>query len=54
MILYLRIYTVSQKHATILLSVTSPNENRSTFGEVTDKSIVACFFDSQCISININ
>ena len=24
-------------------------ENRSTFGEVTDKSIVACFFDSQCI-----
>ena len=23
-------------------------ENRSTFGEVTDKSIVACFFDSQC------
>ena len=25
-------------------------ENRSTFGEVTDKSIVACFFDSQCTS----
>jgi len=24
-------------------------ENQSTFGEVTDKSIVACFFDSQCI-----
>ena len=23
-------------------------ENRSTFGEVTDKSIVGCFFDSQC------
>jgi len=23
-------------------------ENRSTFGELTDKSIVACFFDSQC------
>ena len=25
-------------------------ENRSTFGEVTDKSIVACFFDSHCTS----
>ena len=24
------------------------SENRSTFGEVTDKSIVGCFFDSQC------
>jgi len=24
------------------------NENRSTFGEVMDKIVVPCFFDSQC------
>jgi len=32
-------------------------ENRSTFAKVTDKSIVACFFDSQCSTgthLNVN
>jgi len=28
-------------------------ENRSTFGEVMGKSIVSCFFDSQCIYIHL-
>ena len=26
-------------------------ENQLTFGEVTDRSIVSCFFDSQCIYV---
>jgi len=32
-----------------LISLQQKNfENRFTFGEVTDRSIVSCFFDSQC------
>ena len=40
--------------ANLPLSLSVKNfENRSTFAEVTDKSIMGCFFDSQCIFTHI-